>query len=110
MAPRGIALNQEVEQAAAALAAEKEKRHAAEEAYADAKDALVALRKKPQIPSSAIEEVPIEKHAVVTKGPDLPVTILHGPQALTRKEIDYLAPVLAGTGKYEDLKYRRRTG
>ncbi len=87
------ALNQEVEQAAAALAAEKEKRHAAEEAYADAKDALVALRKKPQIPSSAIEEVPIEKHAVVTKGPDLPVTILHGPQALTRKEIDYLAPV-----------------
>ena len=86
-------LNQEIEQAVAALAAEKEERHAAEEAYAEAKDALVALRKKPQIPSTAIEEVPIEKHAVVTKRPDLPVTILHGPQALTRKEIDYLAPV-----------------
>ena len=103
-------LNQEIEQAVAALAAEKEERHAAEEAYAEAKDALVALRKKPQIPSTAIEEVPIEKHAVVTKRPDLPVTILHGPQALTRKEIDYLAPVTAGTFRSGDRKYRRRTG
>ena len=81
-------LNQEIEQAAAALAAEKEERHAAEEAYAEAKDALVELRKKPRIPSTALEEIPVENHAIVMKGPDLPVIITHGPQALARKEID----------------------
>ncbi|MFZ1128842.1 MAG: response regulator [Methanoregula sp.] len=87
------ALNQEIEQAAAALAAEKEERHAAEEAYAEAKDALVELRKKPRIPSTALEEIPVENHAIVMKGPDLPVIITHGPQALARKEIDRLIPV-----------------
>src|SRR5208283_3737810 len=87
------ALNQELEQAAAALAAEKEGRHAAEEAYADAKDALVEIRKKPRIPSTAIEEIPVENHAIITKGPDLPAIITHGPQALARKEIDRLVPV-----------------
>ncbi|MGA2161153.1 MAG: response regulator [Methanoregula sp.] len=87
------ALGAEIEQVAAALEAEKEERHAAEEAYAETKDALVALRKKTQIPSTAIEEVPIEKHAMVTKGPDLPTVIMHGPQALSRKEIDHLVLV-----------------
>lgn len=81
-------LTAEIEKATAALHAEKEERHAAEEAYAEAKDALVALRKKPQIPSTAIEEVPIGDHALIAKKPDLPVMIFGGPHAPARKEID----------------------
>jgi len=87
------ALSREIERATAALDAEKEERHAAEEAYAEAKDTLVALRKKPQIPSTAIEEVPIGKHAMVALPPDLPATIREGPHALARKEIDRIVPV-----------------
>ena len=82
----------EIEQAGAALAAEKEERHAAQEACAEAKEALFALRKKTQIPTATIEEVPLQNHAIIAKGPDLPAVILHGPQALSRKEIDH--PVL----------------
>jgi len=89
------ALSAEIEKATAALYTEKEERHAAEEAYAEAKDALVALRKKPQIPSTAIEEVPIADHALISKKPDLPVMILGGQHALTRKEIDRPVPVQA---------------
>jgi DNA-binding response OmpR family regulator/predicted nucleic acid-binding Zn-ribbon protein len=81
-----------IEQAGAALAAEKEERHAAQEACAEAKEALAALRKRTQIPTATIEEVPIQNRAMVVKGPDLPTVILHGPQALSRKEID--PPVL----------------
>ncbi len=87
------ALAREIEQATAALEAEKEERRAAEEAYAEAKDALIALRKKPQIPSTAIEEIPIGDHAIVAKQPDLPAMILEGPHALVRKEIDRPVPV-----------------
>jgi chromosome segregation ATPase len=83
------ALSRAVEQATAALDTEKEERRAAEEAYSEAKDALVALRKKPQIPSTAIEEIPITEHAIVTKQPDLPAAIRTGPPALARKEIDH---------------------
>ncbi|MGB7994026.1 response regulator [Methanoregula sp.] len=86
-------LTAEIEKATAALHAEKEERHAAEEAYAEAKDALVALRKKPQIPSTAIEEVPIGDHALIAKKPDLPVMIFGGPHAPARKEIDRPVPV-----------------
>jgi DNA-binding response OmpR family regulator/predicted nucleic acid-binding Zn-ribbon protein len=83
----------EIEQAGAELDAEKEKRRAAEEACAEAKEALSLLRKKTQIPSALIEEVPIQNHMMVTKKPDLPTVIIHGPQALARKEVDHLAPV-----------------
>jgi DNA-binding response OmpR family regulator len=83
----------EIEQAGAALEAEKEKRHAADEECAEAKDALAALRKKTQITSALIEEVPIQNHMIVTKRPDLPTIIMHGPQALARKEVDHLVPV-----------------
>ena len=88
---RSLAL--EIEQAGAEIEAEKEKRHAAEEECAEAKDALAALRKKTQIPSALIEEVPIQNHMVVTKRPDLPTVIMHGPQALVRKDVDHLVPV-----------------
>jgi DNA-binding response OmpR family regulator/predicted nucleic acid-binding Zn-ribbon protein len=83
----------EIEQAGAALTAEKEERRAAQEACVEAKDALAALKKKIQIPSASREEVPSGNHAMVTKGPDLPAVILHGPQALSLKEIDHLVPV-----------------
>ena len=83
----------EIEQAGAVLAAEKEERHAALEACAEAKDALAALKKRTQIPTATIEEVPIQNHAMIAKMPDLPAVILHGPQALTRKDIDHLVPV-----------------
>jgi DNA-binding response OmpR family regulator/predicted nucleic acid-binding Zn-ribbon protein len=83
----------EIEQAGAALEAEKERCYAAQEACAEAKDALALLRKKTQIPSALIEEVPIQNHVMVTKRPDLPTVIMHGPQALARKEVDHLVPV-----------------
>ncbi len=89
------ALTVEIEKATAALFAEKEERHAAEDAYAEAKNVLVALRKKPQIPSSAIEEVQIADHALISKKPDLPVMISGGSHALARKEIDRPVPVQA---------------
>ena len=88
-----LTLSREIEQATAALDAEKEERQVAQEAYAEAHDALVALRKKPQIPSTAIEEIPIREHAIVTQHPDLPATIREGPHALTRKEIGHELPV-----------------
>ncbi|MGB8219103.1 MAG: response regulator [Methanoregula sp.] len=88
---RSLAL--EIDQAGAEIEAEKEKRHAAEEECAEAKDALAALRKKTQIPSALIEEVPIQNHMIVTKRPDFPTVIMHGPQALARKEVDHLVPV-----------------
>ncbi|MGD0534095.1 MAG: response regulator [Methanoregula sp.] len=87
------ALETEIERAGAALAAEKEERHAAQEECAEAKDALATLRKRTQIPSATIEEVPSGNHAMVAKGPDLPTVIMHGPLALSRKEIDHPVPV-----------------
>jgi DNA-binding response OmpR family regulator len=88
---RSLAL--EIEQAGAEIGAEKEKRHAAEVECAEVKDALAAFRKKTQIPSALIEEVPIQNHVMVIKKPDLPTVIMHGPQALARKEVDHLVPV-----------------
>ena len=82
-----------IEQAGAALAAEKEERHAAEEDCAEAKNALAALRKRTRIPSATMEEIPLQNHAMVVKGPDLPVVIMQGSQALVRKEIDHEMPV-----------------
>src|SRR5208283_1620927 len=109
-----LTLAREIEQATAALDAEKEERQVAQEAYAEAKDALVALRKKPQIPSTAIEEIPIREHAIVTKHPDLPATIRGGAHALTRKESDRVVPVPPepldpGTAEMESPHVRIRT-
>jgi len=103
------ALSREVERAVAALDAEKEGRRAAEEAWSEAKDALVALRKKPQIPSSAIEEVPIGEHAIVARAPDLPATIWEGPHALARKGSDLPVPVHGGTPEEDSPHARIRT-
>ncbi|MFA6364439.1 response regulator [Methanoregula sp.] len=87
------ALSTEIEEADAALAAEKEERHAAQEECAVAKDALAALRKSTRISPAIIEEIPVQNHAMVAKGPDLPAVIMHGPQALSRKEINFPVPV-----------------
>jgi len=87
------ALSTEIEEADAALAAEKEERHAAQEECAVAKDALAALRKSTRIIPATIEEIPVQNHAMVAKGPDLPAVIMHGPQALSRKEINFPVPV-----------------
>ncbi|ABS55405.1 response regulator receiver [Methanoregula boonei 6A8] len=87
------ALSQEIERARSALDAEKEERHAAEEAYAETREALAEIRKKPHVPSTAIEEIPVGGHALVVQSPDLPAPIREVSHALVRKEIDRIVPV-----------------
>ena len=79
------ALSLELEQATAALAAEKEGRHAVEEAYAETRESLAELRKKPQVSATTIEEIPLGGHALAARPPDLPATIRMEPHALAQK-------------------------
>ena len=102
-------LSREIEQAAAALEAEKEERRVAEETCSEVKEALAALRKKPQIPPSAIEEIPLVEHAIVARPQDLPATIQEGPHALARKGSDLPAPVHSGTPEEDSPHARIRT-
>jgi DNA-binding response OmpR family regulator len=79
------ALSRELNQATAALAAEKEGRYAAEEAYTETRKTLAELRKKPQVSSTTIEEIPLGEHALAARPPDLPATIRMEPHALAQK-------------------------
>ncbi|MEN6396347.1 MAG: hypothetical protein ABFC78_07685, partial [Methanoregula sp.] len=90
----------EIEQAGADLAAEKERRHAAEEACAEAKDVLTTLKKKTQPPSAIIEEIPVQHHIIVAKEPELPRVIEQEPLALSRKEVEHPLPVVQPSPGY----------
>jgi len=95
----------EIEQAGATLTAEKERRRAAEEACAEAKDALATLKRKTQPLSATIEEISVQHHVIVTKGPELPRVIIQEPLALSRKEIDHPLPVVQPSpGHHEMVK------
>ena len=78
-------LSTDLEQAGADLAAEKERRHAAEEECGEVKDALATLRKRTQVPAATIEEIPVEHHVMISKGPELPRVIAQEPLALFKK-------------------------
>jgi len=79
------ALSRELEQTTAALAVEKEGRHAAEEAYTETRKTLAELRKKPQVSSTTIEEIPLAEHALAARPPDLPATIRMETHALAQQ-------------------------
>ena len=98
------ALSRELEQATAALAAEKEGRHAAEEAYAETRETLAELRKKPQVAAPTIEEIPLSGHALAARPPDLPATIRIEPHALAQKAPERI--VMAQQAAPEDREER----
>ncbi|MDD1701491.1 MAG: response regulator [Methanoregula sp.] len=85
-------LETRMEEAASALAAEKERRHAAEAACREAKDTVAALKNTAPV-HPVVENPPAEGRVVIVKEPALPAIIAIGPHALLRKGIDPVAPV-----------------
>ena len=77
-------LSGELGQAMAKLEAENEKWRATEEELMEIREEF--LRKKPVATTTIAEEIPVEKHAIVVKEPDLPAGVDSGLQPVAVNE------------------------